>query len=574
MARTCGIRLGLRRYEIVVLDGTPKKHKIFAFKAGEFTAPEEGGAPDRVAVLEEALNELGVSKDSIGLVVDSSKAAYRMVTLPFSDASKIDQVIKFEVESELPHWSIDDVIVDYQVIASTEVSSVALVSALPKEYLRESLEVLERAGYEAIEAELDTTAMVNAATHAGLCGLDDAQVLLHVAEYATAVVVMDAGKVRSMRVIHIGALSHEAEDVPGDAEGEEAENKPTGPKLTIEQETQRLRRELGRSLGSARTVNEISAIYMCGIELPGFVGTEVFGIPTYVLDCFEGEDGRPADGFGPLVVPYGAALRELGGGELSPRLRREELKYAGTWERLEFPLAVASLMLATFLAGLFILQNEEAAILNAGAGTWVLTSNNLMVGDPRAGKPGTLSPVPEDIEELVKDLKDGEEGQLGPDEEDPTEDYLQAAKDIDAALRREVAKLKRELGEDIAIEQPQSALVGAFLVLDILAENEQAWHPSIRSIDATTQAAKSGNPEHVKINLGLVFIADNTTQATQHYEAFRDQVEQQDWFMALPLATTKTLENSKGIFVDNLNVSVNVQAYYDQMQSNARGPIQ
>ena len=44
--------------------------------------------------------------------------------------------------------------------------------------------------------------------------------------------------------------------------------------------------------------------------------------------------------------------------------------------------------------------------------------------------------------------------------------------------------------------------------------------------------------------------------------------------MALPLATTKTLENSKGIFVQNLKISVNVQAYYDQMRSNARGAIQ
>ena len=30
MARSCGIRIGPRRYELVVVDGSPKKHKISA----------------------------------------------------------------------------------------------------------------------------------------------------------------------------------------------------------------------------------------------------------------------------------------------------------------------------------------------------------------------------------------------------------------------------------------------------------------------------------------------------------------------------------------------------------------
>ena len=36
MARTCGIRIGPRRYELVVLDGSAKKHRIVAFQMGEF----------------------------------------------------------------------------------------------------------------------------------------------------------------------------------------------------------------------------------------------------------------------------------------------------------------------------------------------------------------------------------------------------------------------------------------------------------------------------------------------------------------------------------------------------------
>ena len=44
MARTCGIRIGPRRFEMVVLDGSPKMHRIVAYKSGEF--PTGGADPE------------------------------------------------------------------------------------------------------------------------------------------------------------------------------------------------------------------------------------------------------------------------------------------------------------------------------------------------------------------------------------------------------------------------------------------------------------------------------------------------------------------------------------------------
>ena len=67
----------------------------------------------------------------------------------------------------------------------------------------------------------------------------------------------------------------------------------------------------------------------------------------------------PCEKIGALVIAYGAAIRELGGGLLSPSLRREELRFTGTWERVEFPLAVAFLLLTTLLGVIFILQRRE-----------------------------------------------------------------------------------------------------------------------------------------------------------------------------------------------------------------------
>jgi len=52
-------------------------------------------------------------------------------------------------------------------------------------------------------------------------------------------------------------------------------------------------------------------------------------------------------------------LRELGGGLLQPRLRREDLRFTGKFERLELPLAVFSLLLFTLLAVQLIVINKQ-----------------------------------------------------------------------------------------------------------------------------------------------------------------------------------------------------------------------
>ena len=52
MARSCAFRIGPRRFELVTLDGSPKKHKITAYYAGEFERDEDGDSiPAKAAAL-------------------------------------------------------------------------------------------------------------------------------------------------------------------------------------------------------------------------------------------------------------------------------------------------------------------------------------------------------------------------------------------------------------------------------------------------------------------------------------------------------------------------------------------
>ena len=269
MAKSCGIRIGPKRYELVVLEGSGKKHRIIAFQAGEFPSGGEDPVADAARVLKEAAKTHGIPHDSVGLAIDSGLAAFRTIKLPFSDAAKIEEVLKFEVESQLPQWAIDDVVVDWTAREQNERESDLLVTAVPKADIARILDIATKAGIEPLEVEIEASAMINAAMGADICHENDAQVLVHIGEGSTAVVVVDGGRVRSMRAIHLGALSHDVVSSEGEAtevdlskgaEGETA--KPAAPAATSPEEQQRLlahavsriRRELGRTVSGARKI--------------------------------------------------------------------------------------------------------------------------------------------------------------------------------------------------------------------------------------------------------------------------------------------------------------------------------
>ena len=44
MAKACGLRIGPRGYELVLLDGSAKKHKVVASEAGELSLADADGA--------------------------------------------------------------------------------------------------------------------------------------------------------------------------------------------------------------------------------------------------------------------------------------------------------------------------------------------------------------------------------------------------------------------------------------------------------------------------------------------------------------------------------------------------
>lgn len=543
MAKSCGIRLGPRRYELVVLDGSAKKHRITAFSTGDLPPPGEDSVDETIAILKDAVKAHNVPVENTAIAIDSGLAAFRTLKLPALDDSKIEDVIKFEIEGQLPQWSIDDVVVDFMHLERVGSETKLLVTAVPKTALRSLLDICEEAGFDAQEVELEATAMVNAALSADICHDDDAQILVHIGETATAVVVMDGGAVRSMRAIHLGALSHDV------APGEEEEAEPDQETLDrrMEQAVSRIRRELGRTLSGARTVNPIDAIYVCGWELPDLVETALQDIPVYELDVFEQDSGQPAQGTGPLVAAYGVALRLLGGAAIQSRLRREGLKFSGAFERIELPVAVASLMLVTLLGVFCIFESKQIKLRSWDVYLWVQSAVNYMNGVPKEGVEGNLENPWDDLDRYVE----GAMANPSPHPEPRREQLSQ----IERMLAKAVSDLDLELGNTGEITQPQSALEALTLVISVLGElGDDVGRVAIRKVWSQTRTGGFGKDESVEVRLDLSFFAGNASDATANYDLFKNTIEAKPWATDVTARGTSEFDNGLGIYTQDLSI--------------------
>jgi hypothetical protein len=420
--------------------------------------------------------------------------------------------------------------------------------------------------------------MVNAALQGGLCPVDTAQVLVHIGEYSTSVVVMDGGKVREMRAIHIGALTWELA-TPVAAEGEPAEDEkgaktpavplvevsvdPAERQRRIDQAIKRIKRELGRTVSAARTAHPLQTIHVCGWELPELVGSSILDVPVRLLECFDQESGAPTGGRGQLVVAYGSALRQLGGGVLTPSLRREELRYSGAFERVELPVAVVCLLLVTLLGvwNIFLYKDLENA--NEGMKFWRDSATNWLTGKPKEGTKGYLEYPPDKVAKYIATI-----------DQDTDHNRFEQLQEVKRLLNIEVKKLEKELGQDAEIAYPQSALAGATLVLDVLEKGgEQMGRPSLRRVRSTYHSGqRGGKVDYVEVTMDVTFFAESQSDATANYEAFRSALKTNPWCVEVEDRPTKALENGKGISVASLSVQVDVSKSQIGQQPLLAGP--
>lgn len=558
MARSCGIRLGQQRFEIVALEGSSKKVKVIAAGIGEIPA-----GPDAVAATVEALREaakrLGVPSENVGLTVDTGLAAFRTVTLPFDDPAKIEDVIKFEVESQLPQWSIDEVVIDFLSLSTKPSESRLLVTAVQKSGLKPLLDACEQAGLPAFDAELEATAVLNAAHASGAFEADAAQILVHVGESATSVMVVDGGVLRSMRAIHIGALPPRIPELPasepaGDDKAEEkpAVTAPTSerPAPSTQESVARLRRELTRTILGTHTEQPLRAIYTAGFEVEGLLDEAAVGAPVRRFDPFDAGEGGASEAPGHYAAAYGAALARLGDVFHRAHLRREELAYAGRFERLELPLAVAGLLLVAFLSVFLIINHRVINNREFELQRYLASLRTYVIGDPKNGTAGYLKRPPEAISKYINDAMA---------DKDVERTRFEQISRIKTMLSNEIVAKQKLLGQDKDVTKPQSALEGLTLVLGVFSEmGDRVGRIGLREMSADYTAGGGAKADAVTVKLSLAFYADDSLIATEHFNAFLNEVQSRPWCSEAPSKQSKPLDSGGGISVEGLTITLDL----------------
>jgi Tfp pilus assembly PilM family ATPase len=564
MASACGIHIDQRRFRLIALEGSAKKHRIVAHAAGEIM-PGEDPVTVVAAALRAAVKGQKIRRESVGLAVSSGLAAFRHLTLPFDDRSKIEEVIKYEVETDLPHWNIEDIVVDFLVTDEKPgVQSDLLVTAIPKKHLAPKLAACERGGLEAGETELDGTALFDVAFEAGLLDSESAQVLVFVGDASTTVVVADGGKLVSIRAIRAGAqppiAAESAEtgaesEESGEESGDEADPLREEPSSLAPDPKRlastigRIRRELGRTISGARTANPIETVYLCGRELPGFADEEVFDVPVVPLEALPNSSEIP--GASEAIVAYGTALHQLGGGVLRPHLRREDLRFTGKFERIELPLAVFSLLLVTLLAVQFIVVRQQLNWRDRDLQTWLEVSNSFMLPNAERGYSGRIKNPSEELLDYCRTAAANE---------DLDRTKWEQIDHVRGILTEEIGTLQTQLGQIREFEQPPSALQAFTLVMSLIdLQGERVGRIGIRSV-AADYVRRSGEDDLIVLKLSADFFAEDALVATAHYTNLRSAIEAEAWCVEFEEKPTKPLEEGTGIFVDNMTIHVNLKA--------------
>ncbi len=106
------------------------------------------------------LQKSGVSFDQIVVALPGDKISGKLLSLPFTDKKKIEQILPFEIENFIP-FALADISYDYQIIERDKELSKIFVSIVKKDYLNDYLTHLHQIGVEPKIVESDFTALTN-----------------------------------------------------------------------------------------------------------------------------------------------------------------------------------------------------------------------------------------------------------------------------------------------------------------------------------------------------------------------------------------------------------------------------
>ncbi len=154
--RSLGLSIQPDGFSFTLLDGSSKKFSVAATGSGHIDWSASDPVKDLGRRVSAALKAVGAAKhDRMIVAMPSVDSVQRELSLPFVERDKVMQVLKFEIESDLYHHDIDDVVCDFIELHDERATSTLLVAAAAKDSIRTVLEALAGGGLDAPILDLD-----------------------------------------------------------------------------------------------------------------------------------------------------------------------------------------------------------------------------------------------------------------------------------------------------------------------------------------------------------------------------------------------------------------------------------
>ena len=158
-----------------------------------------------VTALREMLGELQIKSGNVNYTVAEESVFSRFVKLPAIDEEKIERIISFEAQQNVP-FPIDEVVWDYQLVGGGlgEQIQVALV-AIKADLLEEINGAVEETGLRTSIVDLATMALYNAFRY-NYTGLSGCSLLIDIGARTTNLLFIEPGRIFT-RSVPIGGIS-------------------------------------------------------------------------------------------------------------------------------------------------------------------------------------------------------------------------------------------------------------------------------------------------------------------------------------------------------------------------------
>jgi type IV pilus assembly protein PilM len=284
-----------------------KRREMAIETAGESIRPAQ-----ITETVKEMLHEIGIKNASVNYAISGQSVFARFVRLPAVEEEKIDRIIAFEAQQNVP-FPIDEVVWDYQLVGGgTEEQLQVVLVAIKADLLEGMNAAVEAAGLRPEVIGVATMGLYNAFRY-NYSDVTEPSLLVDIGARTTNLLFIEPGKIFS-RSVPLGgssvtaALAKEFNEPFAAAEGRKKENgfvslggayaDPADPDVArmskiIRSTMTRLHAEIMRSISHYRTQQQGKAparIYLCG-------GGS--GMP-YMREFFQEKLQVPIDFFNPV----------------------------------------------------------------------------------------------------------------------------------------------------------------------------------------------------------------------------------------------------------------------------------